>query len=187
VTILASQMIWIVGNVPDCQPVETFSAQLITPAPLLSHAQETTPSTPNTSDPGSSSSADDDSTFSTDVPQTLEHWAESQQNDPDFAPFISKLSHVATRDNLHVHAPPDKPPRIIVPPSSVQTPLVRHAHVKMWHLGPRHAACSPPVLIRPQERGHWNVSGTSSTGTCQAWRLWIFKAKELRPLARVRP
>ena len=68
------------------------------------------------------------------MPQTLEHWAESQQTDPDFASFISKLSHVAVRDNLHVHAPPDKPPRIIVPPS-VQTPLIRHTHVKMWHRG----------------------------------------------------
>jgi transposase InsO family protein len=142
VTILASQMIWIVGNVPDCQPAETFSAQLVTPALLLSHAQETTPSTPNTPDPGSSSSADGDSTFVTDVPQALGRWAESQHNDSDFTSFVSKLSHVAARGNLCIHAPPDKPPRIIAPPS-VQTPLVRHTHVKMWHLGSEKVARTP--------------------------------------------
>jgi hypothetical protein len=124
VTMLAAQMIWIVGNVPDCCPVETFSAELATPAPLASYAQE----------PSSSSSASDDTTFSTDVPQTLEAWAEAQATDPDFSAFAADIKNVAIRNELCIHAPPDRPPRIPVQPS-VQTPLTRHTHIKMWHLG----------------------------------------------------
>ncbi len=33
-TILDAQMVWVIGNVDGCCPVEIFSAQLRTPAPL---------------------------------------------------------------------------------------------------------------------------------------------------------
>jgi len=137
-SLLSPQMIWIIGNVPDCAPVETFSAELRTPAPLMDlFALATTPNTaaadPNTSDPGSPSSVDDDS-FVTDVPQTLEAWAEAQAADPEFGALIATINDVAVRSNLHIHAPADRPPRIIVPPST-QTALIRHTHVRMWHLG----------------------------------------------------
>jgi transposase InsO family protein len=136
-TLLSPQMIWVIGNVPECAPVETFSAELRTPAPLMDlFALATTPNTaasvPSTSDPSSSSAADD--SFVTDVPQTLEAWAEAQAADPDFDDFVAKIKDVAIRNELYIHAPPDRPPRILVPPS-VQTPLIRHTHIKMWHLG----------------------------------------------------
>jgi hypothetical protein len=93
-TLLSPQMIWIIGNVPECAPVETFLAELQTPAPLMDiFALSSTPSAPITSDPGSSSSADDDSLV-TDVPQTLEAWAEAQAADPEFDALIATINDV---------------------------------------------------------------------------------------------
>jgi hypothetical protein len=39
ITILDAQMVWIVGNVQGCRPVEIFSAKLRTPAPLTGFAK----------------------------------------------------------------------------------------------------------------------------------------------------
>jgi hypothetical protein len=49
------------------------------------------------------------------VPQTLEAWAEAKAADPDFGDFVAKIKDVAVRNDLYIHAPSDRPPRIIVP------------------------------------------------------------------------
>ena len=116
ITILASQMTWVIGNIAGCCPVETFASAPSTPIPS----------------PGSSSDAD---TFTDATPQTIEGWIDAQTSDPDFTTFIAGLEHVAVRDNLHLHAPPNEIPKILVPPS-VREPLIRSVHVRMFHLGP---------------------------------------------------
>jgi hypothetical protein len=103
-TILASQMLWIIGNVPRCTPVEIFASALSTPVPTACIP---------------------DDSFVEPVPRTVESWIEAQQTDPEFAALLSKIPDAAVRDGLSIWAPNDKVPKIIVPPS-VQEPLVRN-------------------------------------------------------------
>jgi hypothetical protein len=112
-TILATQMTWVIGNIPNCSPVETFSSTLTTDVPL----------------PGSSTL-----TFEENVPETIEDWIEFQENDPSFAEFSSNLENSANRNGLHILALPNRPPLILVP-HIAREPLIRATHVKMFHLG----------------------------------------------------
>ena len=111
ITLLHPQMIWIMGNFPNHAPIETFSSQLCTPAPLA------------TGD-----------TFDDPMPQTLEDWTTAQQADPEMPAFVEATRHAAVRDGLHILALPDQPPRIMVPPS-VREALTRTVHKAKFHLG----------------------------------------------------
>jgi hypothetical protein len=43
VTILATQMTWVIGNLDDCHPVEIFSSTLRTPAPIIGFGEHRLP------------------------------------------------------------------------------------------------------------------------------------------------
>ena len=64
-TVLASQMLWIIGNVPHCAPVEIFASTMSTPVPIPCIS--------------------DDDSFTEPIPRTVESWIEAQQTDPEFA------------------------------------------------------------------------------------------------------
>jgi len=115
IAILASQMMWVLGNIPNCAPVETFSSELSTPVLL----------------PGATS---EEETFVEPVPRTVESWIEAQQTDPTFSDLVSAIPDTAVKDGLVIYAPVDKIPKIVVP-STVQEPLIRNTHVRMQHLG----------------------------------------------------
>jgi hypothetical protein len=117
ITLLSAQMTWVVGNIPDCTPIETFSNAIVTAAPS----------------PGSSSTVAAE-TFADAVPQTVEDWIHAQHNDPTFAAFVASIPDSAVRDGLYVHAPDDRPARILVP-DSLRQPLIRLTHRNMYHLG----------------------------------------------------
>jgi transposase InsO family protein len=110
-TILSTQMTWIIGNIPTCTPVETFSTIL------------------STSDQQSSSH-----TFEDPIPQSIEDWIDIQKNDTSFQHFFDKTEHAAIRNGLSILACPNKPPLILVP-RDVREHLVRFTHKKMFHLG----------------------------------------------------
>jgi hypothetical protein len=113
ITCLQSQMMWVIGNVPTLDYPEMFVAQLVTPAPLLEAF---------------------DAVLLVDVPCTLEDWIQAQQDDPDFASFVDKLPGAAVRADLHVYAPDDAPPKMLVPASKRES-LIRRTHEAMFHLG----------------------------------------------------
>jgi hypothetical protein len=43
ITILVTQMTWVLGNLDDCSPVEMFAASLRTPAPVTGFGHSATP------------------------------------------------------------------------------------------------------------------------------------------------
>ena len=94
ITILATQMTWVIGNILNCSPVEIFATTLQTRVPI----------------PGSSTQD-----FVVSVPETIEDWIEVQEKDPDFEEFSRSLEHSAVRNDLHILAKPNRPPLILVP------------------------------------------------------------------------
>jgi transposase InsO family protein len=120
-TFLESQVLWVVGNVPSCDYAEMFAAQLVTPAPLLeSFPQE----------------------FVAGTPATLEQWIQAQKDGPHFSVFVETLSDASVRGGLHIFAPDNTAPKILVP-DPVREDLVRSTHVAMHHLGSAKVALAP--------------------------------------------
>jgi hypothetical protein len=115
ITMLASQMIWIIANIPSCAPIETFSGELSTPVHLPSILAE-------------------GQTHSEPIPRAVEGWIEAQKEDSDFPALVDAVAHTAVRDGLTIVAEPDSVPKILVPPS-LHAPLVRQVHENMYHLG----------------------------------------------------
>ncbi len=78
ITILATQMTWVVGNLEDCHPVEIFASAIRTPAPVTGFGSRTYSSgeTPTPLD-----EADLEEVEGT-VPRTLEAWAKLGPNFP---------------------------------------------------------------------------------------------------------
>merc|ERR1711966_218625 len=91
---LDSQMMWVVCNVPEFNYAEMFAARLVTPAPLLEGLNQE---------------------LLVDVPANLEDWILAQESDSTFPAFYASLSDAAIRNGLHVLAPDNKAPRILVP------------------------------------------------------------------------
>jgi hypothetical protein len=131
-TTLATQVLWVIGNIAGCTPIEIVSSQLATPAPLTSLT-------------------DASNKFTATAPQTIENWILAQKQDPDLAALCTKIQHAATRDGLVVCAPPDSTPKIVVPPAACAA-LVRHQHLKMLHLG------SAKVLSTLAAVHHWPMA-----------------------------
>jgi transposase InsO family protein len=104
-----------------------FAASLRTPAPLLEAF---------------------DAIVLIDVPATLEDWILAQSNDENFASFFKSLPSATVRSGLHVYAPDDAPPRILVPESKREL-LVRRTHEAMFHLG------SAKVNLALQQSYYW--------------------------------
>jgi hypothetical protein len=129
ITILDAQMIWLVGNVPDCRPIEIFSAQLRTPAPLTGFAR------PSSSDPADA--CEDLAEAEGTVPRTLEAWIHAQQADADFPAMLDAIQDKAQRQGLWIYVPPAKPPTILVQQTCWEL-LVRDTHDRMFHLNSLH-------------------------------------------------
>ena len=125
ITILDAQMVWVVGNVAGCCPVEIFSATLRTPAPLTGFVR------PAPGQPGGVLEDLEDAEGT--VPRTLEAWMRAQQEDPDFPTLLESMEHKAQKQSLWINAPPNQPPTIIVPITCCEL-LVRDAHERMFHL-----------------------------------------------------
>jgi hypothetical protein len=124
-TILQAQMIWIIGNLPDCAPVETFSARLRTPAPVTGFRH------PLPGEPGETE--DELDLVEGAVPRTLEAWAHAQQADESFHGILEAIDDKAQRQGLWIHAKANANPTIIVP-ANCQELLVRDTHERMFHL-----------------------------------------------------
>ena len=117
---LETHMTWIIGNTPSFQHSEMFAAEIVTPAPLLeSFNQE----------------------FLAGIPASLEQWITEQSEDPDFPAFLQSIENVAVRQNLHIYAPDNEPPKILVP-ERTREPLVRTTHEATCHLGAAKAAAA---------------------------------------------
>jgi hypothetical protein len=125
ITILDAQMIWIEENVLDCRPIEIFSAQLRTPAPLTGFAR------PSSSDPADA--CEDLTEAEGTVPRTLKAWINAQQADADFPAMLDEISDKAQRQGLWIYVPPAKSPTILVPRTCWEL-LVRDTHDLMFHL-----------------------------------------------------
>ena len=126
VTILATQMMWIIGNVPELQQTSaTYSTVMSTPAPLLESF---------------AAIADIPAAPVFDVPRSLEQWIEAQMEDPDRADGIPPEETV-TRDGLTLHISKEYEPRIIVPEANREN-LIRQHHSDLFHLGPDKTAHS---------------------------------------------
>ena len=117
-TMLATQMLWVIGNIPNCAPIEVFESTLTTTAPLM---EDISPDNPANE-------------FSDPVPKSIEEWKEAQDACPDFTAMLDGIDNVAVRNGLRIYAPPGSLPKIIVPPS-MQESLTRYQHLKMYHLG----------------------------------------------------
>jgi transposase InsO family protein len=129
ITILATQMTWVVGNLEDCHPVEIFASAIRTPAPVTGFGSRTYSSgeTPTPLD-----EADLEEVEGT-VPRTLEAWGRAQNLDPTFPEMVQTIEDKALKDELWIHAPPGRTPTVVVP-NSCQELLVRDAHARMHHL-----------------------------------------------------
>jgi hypothetical protein len=129
ITISDSQMVWVIGNVLDCCPVEIFAARLRTPAPLTGFDQPGLVEPVN--DPAVVSPSDE--YVEGTLPRTLEAWIETQRQDPDFENCLADIEDKTQRQELWINAPAQQSPTIIVP-STFRESLVRDIHSRMFHL-----------------------------------------------------
>jgi hypothetical protein len=129
VTILDSQMVWVIGNVPGCCPVEIFAARLRTPASLTSFERPGPVNSANDPDVAPNSDEDVECALS----RTLEAWIKAQKDDPDFDDCLVEIENKAQRQELWINAPAQQCPTIIVP-RTCREMLVRDAHSRMFHL-----------------------------------------------------
>jgi transposase InsO family protein len=125
IVLLEAQMVWAIGTLPDCRPVEVFANQLRTPAPITGFVR------PAPGIPG----AVDDSLEHVEgaVPRTIEAWIHAQQLDEDFPAMLEGLEHKALKNELWILCPPDSTPLILVPLTCREL-LVHDSHQRMFHL-----------------------------------------------------
>jgi hypothetical protein len=129
VTILDSQMVWEIGNVPGCCPAEIFAARLRTRAPLAGFERPGPVNPAN--DPQTAPNPDEDVEGA--LPRTLEAWIKAQKEDPDFDDCLVEIEDKAQRQELWIYAPAQQCPTIIVPRTCREL-FVRDAHSRMFHL-----------------------------------------------------
>jgi hypothetical protein len=129
ITILDSQMVWVIGNVPGCCPVEIFAARLRTRAPLTSFERPGPVDSAN--DPDNAPNSDEDVEGA--LPRTLEAWIQAQKDDPNFQDCLEGIENKAQRQQLWINAPALQCPAIIVPQTCREL-LVRDSHSRMFHL-----------------------------------------------------
>jgi transposase InsO family protein len=130
ITILATQMTWVIGNLEDCHPIEIFSSTLRTPAPVTGFGERRLP------DGGVERAIlDDDALDEVEgtVPRTLEAWVRAQKLDAGFDEMVRTMEDCALRNELWIQALPGRTPTIVVP-SSCQELLVRDTHARLHHV-----------------------------------------------------
>ncbi len=111
-------MVWVIGNVPGCCPVEIFAARLRTPAPLTGFERPGLVHPAN--DPDVVPNSDEDVEGA--LPRTLEAWIEAQKEDPDFEDCLDRLQ--IRRNDRNFGSTP----------RTCRDLLVRDAHDRMFHL-----------------------------------------------------
>jgi transposase InsO family protein len=142
--ILQSQMTWVLGNLPGCNPTEIFAARLRTRAPAVgSILPEPVVVADQSKDPEGGLAAGQ-------LPRTLEEWATAQQDDGAFAEMLDAVEERALKHDLWIRAPASSNPIIIVPPSC-QELLVRDTHHKMFHLS------SPKIFALLRRSYFWGT------------------------------
>ncbi len=119
-------MTWVLGNLTNCAPIETFSNPLRTPAPVTDFSVD---GSIDASTGGDNSADEVEGT----LPRTLEAWIHAQTNDPDLPALLESIKHKVLRQDLWIHAAPNASPTIIVPPAQ-QEALTRSVHEQMFHL-----------------------------------------------------
>jgi hypothetical protein len=82
ITILATQMTWVLGNLADCTPVEIFSASLSTPAPITALSPLDAPDV---------SAAQDTDDIDGALPRTVEAWIRAQKADANFDALLDTI------------------------------------------------------------------------------------------------
>jgi hypothetical protein len=80
ITILASQMTWVTGNMGNFRVMGVFALDLVTPVSV----------------PGASTVTVEE-VFEDPAPQTAENWINSQQSDPDFSSLVTSVDHGSRR------------------------------------------------------------------------------------------
>jgi hypothetical protein len=123
---LATQMTWVFGNIPEYRTIEMFPQALQTAAPITGDLTTT-----------------DATSFEEPVPTTMEEWISDQNRDLQFLNQFSSLEGIACRQGLYLYAPDGIAPRILVPPAT-RAPLIRFTHQRMFHLG--HAKVAERLL-----------------------------------------
>jgi hypothetical protein len=114
VTILVTQMTWVIGNLEDCHPIEIFSSTLRTPAPVIGFEERRLP------DGGIERAILDDDVLDEvegTVPRTLEAWVRAQKLDTSFEDLLKTMEDCALRNELWIQASPGRTPTIVVPSS----------------------------------------------------------------------
>ena len=119
-------MVWVLGNVPSCQPTEVFSATLRTPVPITGFKR------PRPGEPGEVAASEVEDVEGA-LPRTLEAWIRAQQEDDAFPEMLEGIEDKALKEELWINAPTNSTPTIIVPPTCQQL-LVRDSHARMFHL-----------------------------------------------------
>jgi hypothetical protein len=112
-------MVWVIGNLPGCCPVEIFSNHPRTPAPITGFRRPAV--------------EDDLEHVEGAVPRTLEAWIHAQKLDEDFPAMLEQIEHKALKNDLWILSPPESTPSIIVP-LTCQELLVRDSHERLFHL-----------------------------------------------------
>jgi hypothetical protein len=132
VTILATQMTWVLGNMEDCHPVEIFSNTLRTPAPVTRFGYLA-----QSDEAGNTRAILPDHELDEvegTVPRTLEAWVRAQKLDLEFDEVLKFVGDRALRWELWIQATPGQAPTIIAP-KTCQELLVWDTHARMHHLG----------------------------------------------------
>ncbi len=125
-------MLWVIGNLEDCHPVEIFSNTLRTPAPVTGFSQ----------DPDAAGVIDDGDLDDIEgtLPRTLEAWVRAQQRDDGFPDLLATMEDTALMNGLWIQASPGTTPTIVVPVTCLEL-LIRDTHIRMFRLG--HAKILP--------------------------------------------
>ncbi len=131
ITILVTQMTWVVGNLADCAPIEMFANSLITPAPATGFFFVETDA--NKQGGRAILAREDLEEVAGTVPRTLESWVRAQTADEAFEILLQSIEHKALRNGLWIYASPSLPTTIIAP-LSCQEPLIRDTHARYYHL-----------------------------------------------------
>jgi hypothetical protein len=124
-------MTWVLGNLSDCAPIETFANALCTPVPITDFGTLARPQYDHSDAPTTNTDLADEVDGS--VPRTIESWIHAQKADVEFDDLLTMIDGKALKDDLWIYAPLTLPPTIIVP-SSCKELLIRDTYMRHFHL-----------------------------------------------------
>jgi hypothetical protein len=116
ITILVTQMTWVIGNMADCATIEMFANSLITPAPVTGFGYAETGA--NEQGERAILASEDVEEVAGTVPRTLESWVRAQTADEAFEMLLQSIEHKALQNGLWIYAPPSLPQPSLSPSSA---------------------------------------------------------------------